>query len=120
MENSTSIFRRMTMTKLNDKAIAEAAYYIWKNNGCPANTQAQDWAAAIKQLSSADNRKTTANASAISKISTADINALNRLAAAKGKKISPVTAASKLLAINLAAATNAALKTKTKIQLKKK
>ena len=26
------------MNKLNDKAIAEAAYYIWKNNGCPANT----------------------------------------------------------------------------------
>lgn len=24
------------MNKLNDKAIAEAAYYIWKNNGCPA------------------------------------------------------------------------------------
>ena len=79
------------MNKLNDKAIAEAAYYIWKNNGCPANTHAQDWAAAIKQLS----------------------------AAAKGKKISPVSAAGKLLAINLAAATNAALKTKTKTPLRK-
>ena len=42
------------MTKLNDKAIAEAAYYIWQNNGCPANTQAQDWAAAIKQLTAAN------------------------------------------------------------------
>mgnify|MGYP004535293131 CR=1 FL=1 len=109
------------MNKLNDKAIAEAAYYIWKNNGCPANTHAQDWAAAIQQLSAAKSatRKTAANASVISKISTADINALNRLAAAKGKKISPVNAAGKLLAINLAAATNAALKTKTKTPLRK-
>ena len=52
------------MNKLNDKAIAEAAYYICK-------------------------------------------------------KISPVSAAGKLLAINLAAATNAALKTKTKTPLRK-
>ena len=110
------------MNKLNDKAIAEAAYYIWKNNGCPANTHAQDWAAAIKQLSAAAKptpHKTAANVSAISKISTADINALNRLAAAKGKKISPVSAAGKLLAITLAAATTAALKTKTKTPLRK-
>ena len=96
------------MNKLNDKAIAEAAYYIWKNNGCPANTHAQDWAAAIKQLSAAAKptpHKTAANVSAISKISTADIN--------------PVSAAGKLLAINLATATNAALKTKTKTPLRK-
>ena len=37
--------------KFDNKAIAEAAYYIWQNNGCPANTHAQDWAAAINQLS---------------------------------------------------------------------
>ena len=110
------------MKKLNNEAIAEAAYYIWKNNGCPANTHAQDWAAAIKQLSETakpTTRKTTVIASVISKISPADINALNRLAAAKGKKISSVSAASKLLALNLAAATNAALKNKSKTPLKK-
>lgn len=109
------------MNKLNDKAIAEAAYYIWKTTAA-RHTHAQDWAAAIKQLSAAAKptpHKTAANVSAISKISTADINALNRLAAAKGKKISPVSAAGKLLAINLATATNAALKTKTKTPLRK-
>lgn len=37
---------------LNDSAIREAAYFIWKNNGCPANTSTQDWNAAINQLSS--------------------------------------------------------------------
>lgn len=39
------------MNKFNNQAIAEAAYYIWKNNGCPANTHSQDWNAAINQLS---------------------------------------------------------------------
>lgn len=77
------------MNKLNDKAIAEAAYYNLEKQRLPRHTHAQDWAAAIKQLSAAAKptpRKTAANVSAISKISTADINALNRLAAAKGKK----------------------------------
>ena len=37
---------------LNENAIREAAYFIWKNNGCPANTSTQDWNAAINQLSS--------------------------------------------------------------------
>ena len=38
------------MIKYNDKAIAEAAYYIWQKNGCPAHTSTQDWNAAINQL----------------------------------------------------------------------
>ena len=39
---------------LSESAIREAAYYIWiwKNNGCPANTSLSDWNAAINQLSS--------------------------------------------------------------------
>ena len=37
---------------LNENAIREAAYFILQNNGCPANTSAQDWNAAINQLSS--------------------------------------------------------------------
>lgn len=37
---------------LSENAIREAAYYIWKNNGCPANTSLSDWNAAINQLSS--------------------------------------------------------------------
>ena len=37
---------------LNENAIREAAYFIWKNNGCPANTSLQDWNAAINQLTS--------------------------------------------------------------------
>lgn len=39
------------MNKFNENAIREAAYYIWKNNGCPANTSTQDWNDAINQLS---------------------------------------------------------------------
>lgn len=61
------------MTNFNDNAIREAAYYIWKNNGCPANSSAHDWDAAINQL-----------------------NALSALATAKttAKKISAKSAAS--------------------------
>ena len=43
----------------SEKAIAEAAYYIWLNNGCPSNTSTQDWTAAINQLSSLYNAKKT-------------------------------------------------------------
>ena len=39
------------MYKFNEDAIREAAYYIWKNNGCPANSSLSDWDAAISQLS---------------------------------------------------------------------
>ena len=47
------------MTNFNENAIREAAYYIWKNNGCPANTSAQDWSAAINQLNAMAAAKTT-------------------------------------------------------------
>ncbi len=39
------------MYNFNEDAIREAAYYIWKNNGCQANTSLSDWDAAINQLS---------------------------------------------------------------------
>ncbi len=43
----------------SEKAIAEAAYYIWQNNGCPANSSLQDWNAAINQLNAMANAKKT-------------------------------------------------------------
>ncbi len=39
------------MFNFNEDAIREAAYYIWKNNGCPSNSNLSDWDAAINQLS---------------------------------------------------------------------
>ena len=45
---------RIKMKNLNENAIREAAYYIWKNNGCPSGTSLQDWNLAIKQLSSSN------------------------------------------------------------------
>ena len=50
-------------TSLSEKAIAEAAYYIWQNNGCPANTSLQDWNAAINQLTLAYAKKTSCKTS---------------------------------------------------------
>lgn len=49
------------MANLNEKAIREAAYYIWKNAGCPSNTSAQDWNAALNQLSSCSCSKNSSN-----------------------------------------------------------
>jgi hypothetical protein len=39
------------MYNFSEDAIREAAYYIWKNNGCKANSSLSDWDAAICQLS---------------------------------------------------------------------
>lgn len=39
------------MYNFNEDAIREAAYFIWKNNGCKADTSLSDWDAAINQLS---------------------------------------------------------------------
>ena len=39
------------MSSFSEDAIREAAYYIWKNNGCPRNSSLSDWNAAIDQLS---------------------------------------------------------------------
>lgn len=39
------------MYNFNEDAIREAAYFIWKNNGCPSNSNMSDWDAAINQLS---------------------------------------------------------------------
>lgn len=39
------------MTNFNEDALREAAYYIWKNNGCQANNSTNDWNDAINQLS---------------------------------------------------------------------
>lgn len=62
------------MTNFNDNTISEAAYYIWKNNGCPANSSAHDWNSAINQLSSlsalASAKGTAKKASAKSAVAT--------------------------------------------------
>jgi len=50
----------MNTYTFSEKAIAEAAYYIWQKNGCPANTSLQDWNAAINQLNALANAKKTA------------------------------------------------------------
>ena len=52
------------MTNFDNKMIQEAAYYIWKNNGCPSNSSAHDWQAAIDQL---ERQDALATASAIYK-----------------------------------------------------
>ena len=90
------------MNKFTDQEIAETAYYIWKNNGCPANTQVQDWEAAIRQLSARSNADLATN-------NIPQTNMLKRYAAAKAKKITPVSESSKIKALKLSYSTNVAL-----------
>ena len=54
------------MFKFNEKDIQLAAYYIWKNNGCPANTSSQDWNNAISQLSALASMKNNNSKSSLS------------------------------------------------------
>ena len=52
------------MTQFDEKTIRETAYYIWKNNGCPANSSTHDWNAAIEQLEQRDALSTAKQISA--------------------------------------------------------
>ncbi|MBS4773456.1 MAG: DUF2934 domain-containing protein [Proteobacteria bacterium] len=76
--------------KLDNKAIAEAAYYIWQNNGCPANTHAQDWAAAISQLSAMSAVKSASKrlASAKTSLNKATVIKAANLKSASSKTVS--------------------------------
>lgn len=38
------------MSGFDEKIVQETAYYIWKNNGCPANSCSNDWNAAVEML----------------------------------------------------------------------
>ncbi len=88
------------MTIYNEDAIREAAYYIWKNNGCPANTSAHDWNAAISQLNSLsaaaalkNGRKKAASAAAGAKMAKAAM-AL-KASASNGRKMPQIILTSK-------------------------
>mgnify|MGYP001024501678 FL=1 len=89
------------MTNFNENAIREAAYYIWKNNGCPANTSAQDWSAAISQLNALsaaatlkNGRKKAAASASGSKLAKAAV-ALKASAASKSRKMPQTVLTSK-------------------------
>lgn len=55
------------MTQFDEKTIRETAYYIWKNNGCPANSSTYDWNAAIEQLEQRDALSTAKQISSVYK-----------------------------------------------------
>lgn len=38
------------MVNYNEKAIQEAAYYIWQNAGCPQGQDDQFWSMAVEQF----------------------------------------------------------------------
>lgn len=82
----------MKMKNLNENAIREAAYYIWKNAGCPANTSLQDWNAAIQQLSSCSCNNTNKNSSKNTSLKT---SALKTVSLKKSSSTSKKTTSAK-------------------------
>ena len=44
------LFGVKIMIKNNEKAIQEAAYYIWQNAGCPQGQDEYFWAMAVEQI----------------------------------------------------------------------
>ncbi len=74
------------MANLSEKAIREAAYYIWQNAGCPSNTSTQDWNAAINQLSALSSKKSVKSSAAASKTSSCKTAALKKTTAKSNSK----------------------------------
>ena len=44
------LFGVMIMIKNNEKAIQEAAYFIWQNAGCPQGQDEYFWSMAVEQI----------------------------------------------------------------------
>ena len=67
------------MIKNNEKAIQEAAYFIWQNAGCPMGQDEYFWAMAVEQInknnSSCNSKKCSSSKSSckssVSKVSAA-------------------------------------------------
>lgn len=55
------------MSQFDENTIRETAYFIWKDNGCPAGTSSQDWNAAIELLERKDVMKTLSTVSSLYK-----------------------------------------------------
>ncbi len=44
------------MSKLNENAIKEAAYFMWQNAGCPAGNDEYFWTLAVEQYSNCNKK----------------------------------------------------------------
>ena len=76
---------RFNMTKFDEQKIRETAYYIWKDSGCPANSSANDWNAAIDRLNAID-ALSTANRIASSCRTASMISLSKKMAASSAHK----------------------------------
>lgn len=94
------------MYNFNEDAIREAAYYIWKNNGCQQGTALSDWDAAIHQLScqaafatkmnKCNNKSTAKKSTASTKKSTSKTTAMKAVKSIVLNPISALKSSSKL------------------------
>lgn len=104
------------MYNFNEDAIKEAAYYIWKNNGCPQNSSLSDWDSAISQLSA----QTSVKLKAPKKASAVKVMMPKKAAPAKAAALRNVKSIILKPASAIKAAASSSKKTATKKTVSKK
>ena len=58
------------MIKNNEKAIQEAAYFIWQNAGCPQGQDEYFWSMAVEQINNCNKSSSSKKCSSACKSST--------------------------------------------------
>ncbi|MBE6444913.1 MAG: DUF2934 domain-containing protein [Alphaproteobacteria bacterium] len=59
----------MIMIKNNEKAIQEAAYFIWQNAGCPQGQDEYFWSMAVEQINNSCKKSCSSKKSSSCKVS---------------------------------------------------
>ncbi len=70
------------MIKNNEKAIQEAAYFIWQNAGCPQGQDEYFWSMAVEQISKNCNKSNCSKSSSSCKSSSAKKSSSKKTSAA--------------------------------------
>lgn len=76
------------MIKNNEKAIQEAAYFIWQNAGCPQGQDEYFWSMAVEQISKNCNKSNCSKSSSSCKSSSAKKSSSSKKTSAASKSSS--------------------------------
>lgn len=81
----------LIMIKNNEKAIQEAAYFIWQNAGCPMGQDEYFWSMAVEQINSSSkscNSKKCSSSKSSCKSSASKASTAKKSASSTAKKSS--------------------------------
>lgn len=83
------------MIKNNEKAIQEAAYFIWQNAGCPQGQDEYFWSMAVEQINNCNKSSSSKKCSSSCKSSTSKKSSSTVKKASASTKTSSVKKTSK-------------------------